>query len=433
MCVPGPLLRLHYQAEKNAAEHVFPLFQGEEVLFVITELRNVGIEFVHIGTEETAYATPLAIQGKAFQTETLHGGTAEGGQNTHRIKADAGGGREFAVHELEPAERGIADILAKYRGVELVRFSLDFLKLGQIEMIAQELARQKQAADEHHPHQIADESFGCRDRFMLQIPARSTLLNRPGCRAMLLYCRHPAQIRETANPGKHCTYSTLAPWTHNFWRCSLPIMNRKFLLWLEFAVIFGAVPLAYALNLVPLPKIPLLLVFFLVTLVYLLRHPAYDKRELLHRLNGHSRELKRILVRSCGVAVLSVIAVTIIDPALLFGFPRTMPLLWLLVMILYPLLSAYPQEVIYRAFLFKRYEEILPSPTLAIWGSTLAFSFLHIVFDNWLAVILTIPAGYIFSRTYIRTESLFLASVEHAIYGCIIFTSGLGGFFYNPS
>lgn len=210
-------------------------------------------------------------------------------------------------------------------------------------------------------------------------------------------------------------------------------MTRKAILWGELLTLFAVVPLVYFSGVVHLPKIPILLVFFLACLFSLLRSRDFDRAELLHSLRGHEATLRSIFFRSLIVAAGAIVAVLIIDPTLLFGFPKAQPRLWLLVMFLYPLLSAYPQEVIYRAFFFHRYREILPARWAAILVSTLAFSFLHIIFDNWIAVILTIPAGYIFSRTYVRSGSLMLAAIEHGLYGCIIFTSGLGRFFYNPN
>lgn len=209
-------------------------------------------------------------------------------------------------------------------------------------------------------------------------------------------------------------------------------MARKALLWGELLTLFAVVPLIYFSGVVHLPKIPILLVFFLACLLSLLRSRDFDRAELLHSLRGHEPALRFIFYRSLLVAAGSVAAVLVIDPTLLFGFPKSRPWFWLLVMFLYPLLSAYPQELIYRAFFFHRYRDILPSQWAVVLASTLAFSFLHIIFGNWIAVILTIPAGYVFSRTYVRSGSLMLAAIEHGLYGCIVFTSGLGRFFYNP-
>lgn len=210
-------------------------------------------------------------------------------------------------------------------------------------------------------------------------------------------------------------------------------MNGKLYLWGEFFILFVGIPAVYALGLLPVPKIPVLLAFSVITLVWLLRRGGFTRRDLLDGWRDNGEAFRWILLRSAMVAVFSVGAVLLIDPSLFLTFPRARPWLWLLVMVLYPLLSAYPQELIYRAFLFKRYETILPTNAARIVASVLVFSFLHVVFDNWIAVVLTIPAGFIFTRTYVRTNSLFLVSLEHALYGCIVFTSGLGRFFYTPN
>jgi hypothetical protein len=39
--------------------------------------------------------------------------------------------------------------------------------------------------------------------------------------------------------------------------------------------------------------------------------------------------------------------------------------------------------------------------------------------------------GVLFSKTWEDTGSLFLVSLEHALYGCWIFTLGLGEWFYE--
>src|SRR6516165_6773359 len=51
-------------------------------------------------------------------------------------------------------------------------------------------------------------------------------------------------------------------------------------------------------------------------------------------------------------------------PSAFLNLPRSNPLLWGLVMVLYPLLSVYPQGIIYRAFLFDRYRSLYGSG----WG-----------------------------------------------------------------
>jgi membrane protease YdiL (CAAX protease family) len=59
------------------------------------------------------------------------------------------------------------------------------------------------------------------------------------------------------------------------------------------------------------------------------------------------------------------------------------------------------------------------------------FGYMHIIFHNWVAVVLTIIGGFLFAVTYNKTRSTLLVSIEHSLFGCLIFTIGLGEFFYK--
>ena len=100
-------------------------------------------------------------------------------------------------------------------------------------------------------------------------------------------------------------------------------------------------------------------------------------------------------------------------------------------MLLYPILSVYPQGIVYRAFIFERYRPLFSNPILMIAVSAAAFSFVHIIFRNPIAVGLTLLGGIIFAFRYQESGSLFTSSFEHALYGCFMFTIGLGEFFYK--
>jgi membrane protease YdiL (CAAX protease family) len=100
-------------------------------------------------------------------------------------------------------------------------------------------------------------------------------------------------------------------------------------------------------------------------------------------------------------------------------------------MVIYPLLSVYPQELIYRAFLFHRYTRQLKNEKNIIHLSAIAFSFGHIIYFHPLSIILTLFGGYLFAWTYSRTHSLLAVSFEHALYGCLLYAIGLGRFFYT--
>ena len=136
------------------------------------------------------------------------------------------------------------------------------------------------------------------------------------------------------------------------------------------------------------------------------------------------------------VTLLSFFSATVIyllSPDLLFSLIKTNLLLWLLVIIFYPLLSVYPQELIYRSFFFHRYRSLIPNEKQMLLTNALLFGFMHIVFHNWIAVILTTIAGYYFAYLYLHSKSLLYVSIIHAIYGILVFSLGLGQFFYHGS
>ena len=121
----------------------------------------------------------------------------------------------------------------------------------------------------------------------------------------------------------------------------------------------------------------------------------------------------------------------VIVPERLFSLPLQKPGLWIMVLILYPLLSVIPQEILFRSFFFKRYKELFKTQVNLIIASAVSFGWVHIILLNWVAVVFSIFGGLIFARTYAKTSSLAASCAEHAIYGCIIFTLGLGYYFYH--
>jgi uncharacterized protein len=138
--------------------------------------------------------------------------------------------------------------------------------------------------------------------------------------------------------------------------------------------------------------------------------------------------LVRVLILWATLSAAATAIVAVADRDHLFDLPRQQPLLWAAVAVLYPLLSVYPQELLYRGFLLHRYGGVLAGGR---WASALAFGFAHLLFGNVLAVAATLAGGWLFARRYQQTGSLLLVSVEHALYGVTIFTIGLGRFFYH--
>lgn len=213
----------------------------------------------------------------------------------------------------------------------------------------------------------------------------------------------------------------------------LPIIIMKSIIrLLEFLLIFLTVPLVFYFDVLPVPKIAALLAVTLFCLLLLWRDEAYDLKHLLYKPPQPAFvNLKRLLWRSGVVALLLTIVVLIIQPENLFVFLKEQPIVWAMVLLLYPFLSALPQEFLYREFFFVRYKELFKKDWILVYMSAISFSFLHIVYDNPWALILSLAGGFMFARTYLKTRSLFWVSVEHAIYGALVFTIGLGNYFYE--
>jgi membrane protease YdiL (CAAX protease family) len=167
----------------------------------------------------------------------------------------------------------------------------------------------------------------------------------------------------------------------------------------------------------------------------LLRDAAFDRRQL-----WNAGSLRQQLPQILGLFLTGAAVVTVLvrqyAPDLFLILVRTHPRVWAFIMVGYPLISVYPQGLIYRAFFFHRYRPLVESfdPLVRSWlmivVSAATFALMHILFHNWIAVALTFPGGILFALRYCNTRSLAVSSLEHALYGCFLFTVGLGQFFY---
>jgi membrane protease YdiL (CAAX protease family) len=199
---------------------------------------------------------------------------------------------------------------------------------------------------------------------------------------------------------------------------------------IEFVLLFVAGPTLFAFTRHRVPPIPALWVAAGYCIVVLLRNPKFEQARLWDTA-GWRQHAPAIVGLFAVVAAIGVVLVLRYSPRTLLNFPRSNPLLWGLVMVLYPLLSVYPQGIVYRAFVFSRYQGLFGSGWGAVLASAVAFAYVHVVFKNPLAIALTFLGGLLFAFRYLETGSLFVSSFEHALYGCAVFTIGLGRWFYH--
>jgi membrane protease YdiL (CAAX protease family) len=206
--------------------------------------------------------------------------------------------------------------------------------------------------------------------------------------------------------------------------------RRKVRLALECTVLFLGLPAVIAAGWIHALVIPVLVLMAAGCALALRRSHQVRLRDLI-RPRVPPAEWRRVLLLFAAAVPGLVALLWLINPAALCSLPQHHPKIWLLVMVVYPLVSVVPQELVYRAFFFERYRPLFGSGRGLILAAALVFSFGHVVFHNWPAVLLTAAGGWLFATTYRRSSSLFLVSVEHALYGCAIFTIGYGTYFFD--
>lgn len=178
---------------------------------------------------------------------------------------------------------------------------------------------------------------------------------------------------------------------------------------------------------------PVLWVMAVLCLWRLLKDPEFDRSRLWNARAVNRYSLREIALLFVPLALMLVVFTWLYVPERFFVFPRDRTQLWALVMLLYPLLSVYPQEVIYRTFFFHRYRSILGGSWKIVVASAVAFGYAHIMMANWIAVVFSAIGGLLFGYRYLLHRSTLLASIEHALYGNFVFTAGLGWYFYHAA
>jgi hypothetical protein len=164
--------------------------------------------------------------------------------------------------------------------------------------------------------------------------------------------------------------------------------------------------------------------------VLLLIDPTFPRRDLVG-VAGARLGVRRVLLRTAlvGALIIAVAALLLARKPLLL---RVHPGRWALIMVLYPI-SAYAQEIVCRTFFFHRYGALFERPRARVLASGLAFGWAHLAVNNVAALVLATALGLVLASTYERWRSTLLVSLEHALYGDIAFSTGLGALFYTTT
>lgn len=203
---------------------------------------------------------------------------------------------------------------------------------------------------------------------------------------------------------------------------------RRRLLWAEFGALYIGAPLGIALFMPGERLFEALAIFSAAGLGLLWLTGGFDWRSLVW---GWSRLPWRELA---GMAVATfLIGLALLawsHPGSLFSMARNRPEFLLVIWAFYPILSALPQELIFRPLFFHRYGALLPEGRAAIALNAAIFSFAHLMYWSWVVAIMTFLGGWFFARAYLR-YGFPSALALHAVAGNVLFTVGMGVYFYS--
>ena len=207
---------------------------------------------------------------------------------------------------------------------------------------------------------------------------------------------------------------------------------------LELIILFGVLPLVLLImrsNGVRVPPLPLLWIGAVACVILMRRQRKREAKASSHAGERRTRPDRSdliealLLVSLCSVLLLALYPLITTSP--MFEFPRERPIVWLVVLCLYPVLSVVPQGIIFRRWFALRYVTLLGSGGTMIVIGALCFGCSHMLFGNVVAPVITAIGGALFMRTYLKSGSGWLADLEHAVLGNVAFTIGYGQWLYS--
>lgn len=206
-------------------------------------------------------------------------------------------------------------------------------------------------------------------------------------------------------------------------------IKRAYLLF-EFLLLFFGVPLLVFFTSWAKKPVLILPPVFVLFLLYFAWKKDFSFKSFLR----FDVSLKMIL-RNAGLMLLATVLLTIyvllFERENLLNLPRKNPELWILMMVVYPVISAFIQEVIYRTFLFSRYSRLFKHRVWMILVSGVAFSFVHIVYYSSFSMVTTFILGTYLAYIYEKTKSVLFTTILHGYLGNVVFTVGLGHHFWQ--
>jgi hypothetical protein len=220
----------------------------------------------------------------------------------------------------------------------------------------------------------------------------------------------------------------------------------KVLRWIEMAILFGFAPIVMnwlvhgehipflSDYIPPGTKIPIfvaLLPVLFIAAFLLLIDPTFRLRDELRRGIGWKNALTIVMVFLIAGSAASL-WIKANRPSWFLEFPTNRPDTYMRIMIAYPIFSVAAQELLYRSFFFHRYGPLFGSHAwLLVTLNGLLFGYAHIVMNSAFAIAATALGGLILAARYAASRSFWAVFVEHTLWGWLIFTIGLGRYFFT--
>ncbi|MBB48592.1 MAG: hypothetical protein CMJ33_08635 [Phycisphaerae bacterium] len=207
---------------------------------------------------------------------------------------------------------------------------------------------------------------------------------------------------------------------------------------LELIALFGVTPVILLIvrsNGIRIAPLPLLWIASIVCVCLLKGRRSRERGSASTDVVGRGRSTRSNLFETMVAMIvcsgLLLVLYPLITTSPMFEFPRERPIVWMVVLCLYPLLSVIPQGIIFRRWFVSRYSDGLGTGWSMIIIGALCFGFSHVLFGNPVAPVITAIGGVLFLRTFLRSGSGWLADLEHAVLGNVAFTIGYGQWLYS--
>jgi len=228
---------------------------------------------------------------------------------------------------------------------------------------------------------------------------------------------------------KPAVLANAIPFIRNF-----DIEWKRVFIRMECAAFFFVLPVAlyWFRHLLAFKLMPILLLLALGCLIYLWSDQSFDRTRLWNTRHFFPY-MRQILIAFTGISIFLGLFTYLFFEHRFLVFPIDRPNAALTFALMYPLLGALPQEIIFKSFFFHRYRTLFPGPLSLIILNGLSFGLFHLWYANIIAPVFSVFAGMILSYRYLKTRSLALITIEHSLLGIFLYVIGLGWFFYSGS